>query len=93
MKRNVETEKAMNPKLVLLIALILPGVGQVINRTPARGLIFIFYILLLGLVTFNLTSLEHSLVGRYSGGLFIYAISVLDAYKWALYRSNLFKAR
>lgn len=93
MKRNVDIEKAMNPKVVLLISLVLPGVGQVINRTPARGLIFIFYILLLGLVTINLTGPEHSLIGRYSGGLFVYAISVFDAYKWAVYRNNLFNLR
>lgn len=88
-----EIRKAMNPRLVLLITIVLPGVGQVINRTPTRGLIFIFYMLLLGLVTFNLTTPEHSLIGRYSGGIFVYTISVLDAYKWATYRYRLFDTR
>ncbi len=72
--------------LVLLLAIALPGAGQVVNRMPVRGLVFVFYILLLGTVTFHLTTPEHSLLGRYAGGLFIYAISILDAYTWAAYR-------
>ena len=76
----------MNPKLVLLIALVLPGVGQVVNRMPTRGLMFVFYVILLGVVTYNLTTPDHSFVGRYSGGIFVYLLSVLDAYRWALYR-------
>lgn len=83
---NTETRKAANPRWVFVVALILPGVGQVVNRMPIRGLVFIFYMLLLGIVTFNLTTPEHSLVGRYSGGIFVYAISIFDAYKWALHR-------
>ena len=84
--RSIEVEKVVKPIWVLVVAAILPGVGQVVNRMPIRGLVFILYMLLLGTVTFNLTTPEHSLVGRYSGGIFIYAISILDAYKWASYR-------
>jgi hypothetical protein len=74
------------PLLVLAVAIVLPGVGQLLNRTPVRGLIFVFYILLLGTITYQLTTPDHSLLGRYAGGLFVYAISVLDAYRWAAYR-------
>lgn len=76
------------PMLVLLVAVVLPGVGQVINRMPLRGLVFVFYIVLLGTVTFHLTTAEHSFLGRYAGGLFVYAVSVLDAYTWAAYRAR-----
>jgi hypothetical protein len=86
MQKRVETRSAGHPIWTLIIATILPGVGQVVNRMPTRGLVFVFYMLLLGIVTFNLTTPEHSLVGRYSGGIFIYALSVLDAYKRALFR-------
>ena len=78
----------MDPRLVAGIALVLPGVGQVVNRMPTRGLMFVFYVILLGVVTYNLTTPEHSLIGRYSGGIFVYVLSVLDAYRWALYRRN-----
>jgi hypothetical protein len=33
---------------VLLIAVLLPGVGQVINNTPKRGLMFLFFIMAWG---------------------------------------------
>ena len=82
----------MDPRLVVGIALLLPGMGQVVNRMPTRGLMFVFYIVLLGVVTYNLTTPDHSLIGRYSGGIFVYVLSVLDAYRWALYRSNVLGA-
>lgn len=87
-----EKSQALNPILVLLIAVVLPGVGQVVNRMPVRGLIFVFYVILLGTVTYNLTTPEYSVIGRYSGGLFVYSISVLDAYRGALYRRKVFKS-
>lgn len=75
------------PLLVLAAAIVLPGCGQVLNRMPVRGLVFVFYILLLGTITFQLTTPDHSFLGRYAGGLFVYAISVLDAYNWAARRA------
>ncbi|MHA6794979.1 hypothetical protein ACVGVM_15920 [Pseudonocardia bannensis] len=81
------------PLLVLGVAIVLPGVGQVLNRTPVRGLIFVFYMLLLGTITYQLTTPEHSFTGRYAGGLFVYAISVLDAYRWAAYRVSATRPR
>lgn len=83
-------EKPLHPKLVLLISLVLPGVGQVTNRMPTRGLMFVFYIVLLAIVTYNLTTPGHSFIGRYSGGIFVYMLSVLDAYSWALRRYKAF---
>jgi hypothetical protein len=75
------------PLLVLAAAIVLPGSGQVLNRTPVRGLIFVFYIVLLGAITYHLTTPDHSLIGRYAGGLFVYAISVMDAYRAAAFRA------
>jgi hypothetical protein len=75
------------PLLVLAAAIVLPGSGQVLNRTPVRGLIFVFYIVLLGVVTYQLTTPDHSLIGRYAGGLFVYAISIMDAYRAAVFRA------
>ena len=71
------------PGLVLAVALLLPGVGHVLQGFPQRGLMFAFFTVMLGWVSFNLTTPEHSLIGRYAGGLFIYGFSVLDAYKLA----------
>lgn len=76
----------VHPLWVLLIAVSLPGVGQVINNTPKRGLMFLFFIMSLGWVTMHLAPPDASFVGRYAGGFFIYAISIMDAYRWARYR-------
>lgn len=81
----------LHPRLVLCIAIFLPGVGQVVNGTPARGLVMLFFMGLLGIFTFLTTTPEHSFLGRYSGGLFVYAIAVMDAYRWARYRYELFR--
>lgn len=78
--------KPLHPYLVMLVAIVLPGVGQVLNNTPARGLTMVFFTILLGMVTFHLTTPHQSFIGRYAGGIFIYSISVIDAYQWARYR-------
>jgi hypothetical protein len=85
--------RPLHPYLVLLIAILLPGVGQVINNTPRRGLMFIFFIMSLGWITLHLAPPQASFVGRYSGAFFIYAIAVLDAYRWARYRWELYRYR
>lgn len=75
-----------SPRLVLLASLVLPGSGQVINRQPTRGLIFVFFMLLLGGFTLVTSGPETSTVGRLAGGIFVYAISIIDAYKYARIR-------
>ena len=82
-----------HPYLVLLIAILLPGMGQVANNAPARGLMMAFSTLTLGFVSWHLTTPEHSWAGRYAGGLFVYAVSVLDAYRWARYRWEFFRRK
>ena len=81
----------LHPYLVLAIAILLPGVGQVANNTPQRGFLMVFSILSLGWISYHLTGPDHSFAGRYAGGLFVYAMSVLDAYRWARYRWAVFQ--
>lgn len=76
----------LSPKWVLFIAILLPGVGQVLNNTPLRGFFMACFMIMLGLITFNLAQPQISMVGKLSGGIFIYALSVIDAYYWARYR-------
>lgn len=75
-----------HPYLVLAIAIVLPGVGQVMNRQPLRGLIFVFFILLLGGFTLKTAAPDVSLVGKLAGGLFVWAMSIPDAYRTARLR-------
>ena len=76
------------PYLVLAVALFLPGMGQVLNRQPVRGLIFAFFALLLGAFTLVTADPEVSWVGKLSGGLFVHAMAALDAYKRARLRAE-----
>lgn len=83
----------LNPYLVLLVAVLLPGVGQLLNNTPKRAIMFLFFIMSLGWITSHLAPPEASFVGRYAGGFLIYAISVMDAYRWARYRWEFFRRK
>ncbi len=76
----------LNPRLVLAVAMLLPGVGQVLNRQPVRGLIFVCFAILLGAFTLKTAAPEVSFVGKMAGGLFVWAMAVLDAYKTARIR-------
>lgn len=75
-----------HPYVVLVCAMFLPGSGQVMNGQPSRALLMVFYIILLAAVSFHLTTPEHSVLGRYAGGWFIYAMSFMDAYRAARFR-------
>lgn len=76
------------PWVVLVVALVLPGMGQVLNDQARRGLVMVFYMVLLGTVTHALAAPGTSTVGAMSGGLFVYAISVMDAYRTAALRRH-----
>lgn len=76
----------MHPYLVLVIAIVLPGVGQVVNHNPMRGLTMLFFMLVLGVVTYQLAAPGISVIGQFAGGIFIYALSIMDAYMVARIR-------
>lgn len=76
----------LNPYIVLLVSILLPGVGHVLNRQAKRGMIMLFFMISLAWVTYHLTTPQHSFLGRHAGGLFVYAMSILDAYRLARYR-------
>ena len=80
-----------NPHLVLAVATFLPGMGQVMNRQPLRGLIFVFFILLLGAFTLKTAAPEVSFVGKVAGGLFVWAMAMMDAYKTARVRRTVWE--
>lgn len=80
------TKAPPNPYLVLATAIVLPGVGQVLNRQPVRGLIFVFFTILLGAFTLKTAAPDVSIVGKFAGGLFVWAMAIYDAYKTARLR-------
>lgn len=76
----------ISPWLVLVVAAALPGMGQVLNNQPKRGLVMDFYMMLLGLLTYLVADADASFIGRFAGGIFVYALSVMDAYRTAALR-------
>ena len=83
--------RPMNPLAILVLAIVLPGSGQVFNKEPYRGLMFVFFMLLLGGFTLKTASPDVSIVGKLAGGIFVYAISIFDAYKRARIRHEVWR--
>lgn len=83
---SVVRRSRFRPYGILALSLLLPGSGHVALGIPQRGLMFVFFTVLLGWVSFHLTTPAQSWFGRYAGGIFIYGVSVLDAYKIARLR-------
>lgn len=83
--------KPVNPYLVLAVAALLPGGGHVMVGQPYRGLGFAFFSLLLAIISWHTTTPEHSFIGRAAGGLFVWALSIPDAYKFARMRYALWQ--
>jgi hypothetical protein len=73
----------LHPLVVLALAVALPGVGHVAVGQPQRGLGFAFFTLLLALLTWHTTTPDISFIGRSAAGLFVWALSVPDAYRIA----------
>lgn len=82
-----------NPYAVLAAAAVLPASGHVWLGLTQRGLTFLFFMIVLGWTTVHVAPPEASFVGRHAGGFFVYALSVLDAYRLARIRRETAKAR
>jgi hypothetical protein len=81
----------LNPWWVLAVATVLPGMGQVLNNNATRAIVFVFFMISLGIVSYQFTTPAHSFLGRHAGGVFIYVISLVDAFRIARLRQTLFE--
>jgi hypothetical protein len=81
-----QAPRPRNPYVVLAFALLLPGTGQALNGTPKRGLVFLFFMIVLGWASVHVMPPRASFFGQYIGGVFVYGLSVIDAYKAARVR-------
>lgn len=79
--------KPMNPYLVLALAFFLPGAGHVAVGEARRGLAFALFVVLFAMLSYVTTTPDHSFIGRHAGGLFIWALSIPDAYRRARLRA------
>ena len=79
------------PYLILAASIVLPGSGHVMQGRAQRGLVFLFFIIILGWATTKLMPPDASFIARHAGGFLIYGLSVLDAYKTARVRWEIWK--
>lgn len=79
-------EKPLHPYLVLLIAALLPGMGHVVVGAVRRGIMLQMFMILGAYITWHLSTPQISLAGRLAGGLFVYALSLPEAYRLARLR-------
>ncbi|WP_459930137.1 hypothetical protein [Desulfosporosinus burensis] len=67
-------------QIPIIAAMIIPGSGYLFLSRPMRGLVMLFWMCIFGYITFKLTSPDISVIGRYSGGIAVWVISVLEVY-------------
>jgi hypothetical protein len=79
----------LNPYVVLGLAVLAPGAGHVAIGEPQRGLRFAVFALLLAAVTWHFSTPAQSFVGRAAAGVFIWALSIPDAYRLARIKSEI----
>jgi hypothetical protein len=77
------TPAPRNPYHILLASIILPGSGHVWQGRAPRGLMFLFFTIILGWASTHVMPENATFVGRHIGGIFIYGMSIIDAYKWS----------
>ena len=67
--------------MLLLAASLVPGAGHVWLGQAPRGLMFIFFMTILGWISTKIMPEHASLIGRHIGGVFIWGMSIIDAYR------------
>ncbi|WP_336490418.1 hypothetical protein [Methylobacterium nigriterrae] len=72
-----------SPALVLATAIVLPGMGHVLVGRARRGLGFAAFALLGAWLTTKFAAPDAGALGRHAAGLFVWALSVTDAYRSA----------
>jgi hypothetical protein len=79
----MKTTPPSHPYSVLLLAILMPGGGHVLAGQPQRGFGFALFTLILAIISWHTTTADQSFVGRAALGLFVWAISIPDAYRVA----------
>jgi hypothetical protein len=91
--KNAGADRPPNPRLVLLFALAAPGAGHFLLGRYSRALGLALFSLLFAALTWKFCPPDRSIIGHTAGGLFIWALSVPDAYRTALVRQVLWSRR
>ena len=73
----------LNPYLVLLVAILLPGFGYALCGEGRRGFTMQMFMIALAFTTWYLAPSSASFIGKLAGGALIYALSLPDTYRLA----------
>jgi hypothetical protein len=90
---TIPARRPLNPYVILGLAILGPGLGHVAAGEPSRGLRFAFFTLLLAAITWHFSTPAQSFVGRAAAGLFVWAISIPDAYRIGRIRYETWRSR
>jgi hypothetical protein len=90
-KEDRMTPAPRSPYHVLLAAVVLPGSGHVLQGRAPRGLMFLFFMIILGWASSHMMPQSASFFGRHIGGIFVYGMSIIDAYKWSRVKWEVWK--
>ena len=77
----------LNPYAVLAAAIALPGMGHVLVGQTQRGLGFAFFTLVGAWLTTKFAAPDVDVIGRHAAGVFVWALSIPDAYRSARLRA------
>lgn len=77
---GVECLKKINWKncFIIISAVIFPGSGHVLSKKPVKGLMYVFWIISMGYISWMLTNSSVHFIIRCSGGLTVWIASVLE---------------
>jgi hypothetical protein len=73
----------VSPRKVLFSSILIPGSGHLWLGNSTRGLTFLFFMVVFGWLSHHFMPPTASFFGRNIGAIFVYGLSVLDAYKAA----------
>lgn len=76
----------VHPRLVLLLSILAPGAGHLALGRTGRAFGLAFFTLFFAALTWKICPADRSWIGRTAAGLFVWALSIPDAYQSAVRR-------
>jgi hypothetical protein len=67
--------------MVFIASILVPGSGLVLLGKAGRGLMYLVWMVFFGYLTYRYTSPHISLIGRLSGGIAVWTLSLVEVYR------------
>lgn len=79
--------RPFHPYVVLVTSILLPGFGYALVGQARRGFTMQMFMIVFGFVTWHLAPAGATLVGKLAGGVFLYALTIPESYRFARLQS------